>query len=123
MPMAIAFPNKWTVIPSVIQSPLNISKSSSMYNGKPAIMFRGNSNGQMTVVAVVSDKRLDLFVQMRKRIKAEPSHKKQQPLCICQAQWLLPYEIQAVFIFTRSLSAISAINSLLVGLPFPLCIV
>lgn len=61
--------------------------------------------------------------QVRKRIKAEPSHKKQQPLCICQAQWLLPYEIQAVFIFTRSLSAISAINSLLVGLPFPLCIV
>lgn len=63
MPMAIAFPNKWTVIPSVIQPPLNISKSSSMYNGKPVIMFRGNSNGQMTVVAVVSDKRLDLFVQ------------------------------------------------------------
>lgn len=50
-------------IPSVIQSPLDISKSSSMYNGKPAIMFKGNSNGQMTVVAVVSDKRLDLFVQ------------------------------------------------------------
>ena len=34
-----------------------------MYNGKPVIMFRGNSNGQMTVVAVVSDKRLDLFVR------------------------------------------------------------
>ena len=50
-------------IPSVIQSPLDISKSSSMYNGKPAIIFKGNSNGQMTVVAVVSDKRLDLFVQ------------------------------------------------------------
>lgn len=63
MPMAIAFPNKWAVIPSVIQPPLNISKSSGMYNGKPVIMFRGNSNGQMTVVAVVSDKRLDLFVQ------------------------------------------------------------
>lgn len=50
-------------IPSVIQSPLDISKSPSMYNDKPVIMFKGNSNGQMTVVAVVSDKRLDLFVQ------------------------------------------------------------
>ena len=31
--------------------------------GKPAIVFSGDHNGRMNVVAVVSDRRLDLFVQ------------------------------------------------------------
>lgn len=31
--------------------------------GKPAIVFSGENNGRMNIVAVVSDKRLDLFVQ------------------------------------------------------------
>ena len=50
-------------IPNVIQAPVSVALSPNQYNGKPAIVFSGNSNGRMTVVAVVSDKRLDLFVQ------------------------------------------------------------
>lgn len=50
-------------IPNVIQAPVNVVLSPNQYNGKPAIVFTGDSNGRMTVVAVVSDKRLDLFVQ------------------------------------------------------------
>ncbi len=41
----------------------SINISDKTYNGKPAIEFVGEHNGKMKVVAVVSDKRLDLFVQ------------------------------------------------------------
>ena len=47
----------------VVLNPTNISLSEDQYMGKPAIVFTGNHNGRMNVVAVVSDKRLDLFVQ------------------------------------------------------------
>lgn len=47
----------------VIMNPSAIEKSSQLYNGKPAIVFSGDQYGRLRVVAVVSDKRLDLFVQ------------------------------------------------------------
>jgi len=50
-------------IPKVIMNPSNIVKSSQLYNGKPAIVFSSEQLGRLRVVAVVSDKRLDLFVQ------------------------------------------------------------
>ena len=51
-------------IPNVVQSPDRITLSPDKYEGKPAIEFRKmNGNETTTVVAVVSDKRLDLFVQ------------------------------------------------------------
>ena len=50
-------------IPTVIQSPGKIELSAKKYEGKPAIEFSKQTNGTLTVVAVVSDKHLDLFVQ------------------------------------------------------------
>ena len=52
-------------IPLVIQSPDVVYKSPNEYNGKPAILFKKNftQNEKTTVVAVVSDKHIDLFVQ------------------------------------------------------------
>ena len=50
-------------IPKVIQSPDSVSISPNTYAGKKAVMFTADHNGKMTVVAVVSDKHLDLFVQ------------------------------------------------------------
>ena len=51
-------------IPEVFQKPDNIWLSPKLYNGKPAIHFeRMRGNERMTVVAIVSDKHLDLFVQ------------------------------------------------------------
>ena len=51
-------------IPNIIQNADDITRSDSDYNGKPAIEFRKrNGNEVTTVVAVVSDKRLDVFVQ------------------------------------------------------------
>ena len=48
----------------VIQNPDSITLDSKFYNGKPVIIFVNNSiDVKRTVVAVVSDKRLDLFVQ------------------------------------------------------------
>ena len=40
-----------------------ISESPKQYNGKPVINFIKELNGRVTVSAVVSNKRLDLFVQ------------------------------------------------------------
>lgn len=51
-------------IPNIIQNADEITRSESDYNGKPAIEFKKrNGNEVTTVVAVVSDKRLDVFVQ------------------------------------------------------------
>ena len=50
-------------IVEVVLNPTNIKLSDTTYEGKPALIFTGNYNGRMNVVAVVSDKRLDLFVQ------------------------------------------------------------
>ena len=51
-------------IPDVVQSPDAISLSSKTYEGKPVIEFRQYNGNETTVVAaVVSDRRLDLFVQ------------------------------------------------------------
>ena len=51
-------------IPTVIQEPDNIIKSPEPYNGKPAVRFvKTTGNSKYTVVAVVSDKHMDLFVQ------------------------------------------------------------
>lgn len=51
-------------IPEVIQSPDSVELSPKKYSGKDAVMFTGEfDTGKMTVVAVVSDKHLDLFVQ------------------------------------------------------------
>ncbi len=50
-------------IPKVIESPEKIELSPNKYNGKPAIHFVKDIDGKFTVVAVVSDNRLDLFVQ------------------------------------------------------------
>lgn len=50
-------------ITDVILNPTSIALSEQDYMGKPAIVFSGENNGKMNVVAVVSDKRLDLFVQ------------------------------------------------------------
>lgn len=51
-------------IPNVVQSPDSIKLSSKLYEGKPVIEFRKTNGNETTVVsAVVSDKRLDLFVQ------------------------------------------------------------
>lgn len=51
-------------IPDVVQSPDSISLSPKMYEGKPVIEFaQRNGNERNVVIAVVSDKRLDLFVQ------------------------------------------------------------
>jgi len=47
----------------VVLNPTSVKLSEKTYMGKPAIVFTGNHNGRMNVVAVVSDKRLDLFVQ------------------------------------------------------------
>ena len=47
----------------VVLNPDNIKLSDQTYAGKPVIIFTGTYNGQMNIVAVVSDKRLDLFVQ------------------------------------------------------------
>lgn len=54
----------YVYIPTVIQEADQIEPSEDNYNGKPVIRFRKfNGNERVTVVAVVSDKRLDLFVQ------------------------------------------------------------
>lgn len=50
-------------ITDIILNPTEITLSNQDYMGKPAIIFSGDHNGRMNVVAVVSDKRLDLFVQ------------------------------------------------------------
>ena len=50
-------------IPAVVQSPEYIAPSKKDYMGKPAIIMSKNINGNLTVVAVVSNKHLDLFVQ------------------------------------------------------------
>ncbi|MBO5967850.1 MAG: hypothetical protein J6S14_05055 [Clostridia bacterium] len=51
-------------IPQIVQSPDSITLSPKLYEGKPVVEFRKtNGNETSTVAAVVSDKRLDLFVQ------------------------------------------------------------
>ena len=50
-------------IVDIVLNPQNIVLSNDTYMGKPAIVFTGEHNGRMNVIAVVSDKRLDLFVQ------------------------------------------------------------
>ena len=50
-------------IPKVIQAPDSIILSNETYYDKPVILFTKNLNGKNTVVAVVSDKHHDLFVQ------------------------------------------------------------
>lgn len=50
-------------IPAVVQSPEYIALSKKDYMGKPVIIMSKNINGNLTVVAVVSNKHLDLFVQ------------------------------------------------------------
>lgn len=50
-------------ITDIVLNPTEITLSNQGYMGKPAIIFSGDHNGRMNVVAVVSDKRLDLFVQ------------------------------------------------------------
>ena len=57
-------PDDFLNMPEVIQSPDNISLSPTKYEGKDAVMFEGQfDTGKMTVVAVVSDKHLDLFIR------------------------------------------------------------
>ncbi len=61
-------------IPSVIESPDLVKKSDNDYNGKPAIIF---SKDGVTVIGIISDKHMDLFVQTayakkRKGILATP---------------------------------------------------
>lgn len=56
-------PDDFGHITDVVLNPTNITLSEQDYMGKPAIVFSGENNGKMNVVAVVSDKRLDLFVQ------------------------------------------------------------
>ncbi len=54
----------YIAIPDIVQNADSIKRSDSDYNGKPAIEFRkANGNETTTVVAVVSNKRLDVFVQ------------------------------------------------------------
>lgn len=50
-------------IPNVLQNADSIVLSKKKYEGKPAIEFIRNSDDRITLVAVVSDKHLDLFVQ------------------------------------------------------------
>ena len=50
-------------IPEILQNADTIVPSDKKYNGKPAIQFAKNGNGRVNLVAVVSDKHLDLFVQ------------------------------------------------------------
>ncbi|MGN0526239.1 MAG: GNAT family N-acetyltransferase, partial [Acutalibacteraceae bacterium] len=50
-------------IVDVVLNPTKIELSKDTYMGKPVIVFKGEYNGRMNVTAVVSDKRLDLFVQ------------------------------------------------------------
>ena len=50
-------------ISDVLQSPDKIKLSDKKYDGKDAIEFTKNFNGRLTVVAIVSDKHLDLRVQ------------------------------------------------------------
>ena len=57
-------------LPGVIQFPESVKKSPDTYNGKPAVIFVKN---RMTVVGVVSDKHMDLFIQ------TAYSHKKREP--------------------------------------------
>ena len=56
-------PDDFSHIVDIVLNPTSIELSENTYMGKPAIEFTGNYNGRMNVVAVVSDKRLDLFVQ------------------------------------------------------------
>lgn len=50
-------------IPEILQDADTIVLSDKKYNGKHAIQFTKNGNGRVNLVAVVSDKHLDLFVQ------------------------------------------------------------
>lgn len=51
-------------IPNIIKNADTINRSANNYEGKPAIEFRKNIDGSLvTVIGVVSDKHLDLFVQ------------------------------------------------------------
>ena len=56
-------PDDFAHIVDVVLNPESIKLSENSYMGKPVIEFTGENNGKMNVVAVVSDKRLDLFVQ------------------------------------------------------------
>ncbi len=56
-------PDDFAHIVDIVTNPQNVELSPNTYMGKPAIIFSGEHNGRMNVVAVVSDKRLDLFVQ------------------------------------------------------------
>lgn len=56
--------NDYLSIPDIVQSADSITLSQKQYEGKPVIEFRKTNGNETTVVAaVVSDKRLDLFVQ------------------------------------------------------------
>jgi len=50
-------------IVDIVLNPQSVALSPDTYMGKPAIVFTGDHNGRMNVIAVISDKRLDLFVQ------------------------------------------------------------
>lgn len=50
-------------IPYVLENADEIERSSKLYNGKPAIIFKTAGDERTNIVAVVSDKHLDLFVQ------------------------------------------------------------
>lgn len=71
-------------IPEILQDADTIVLSDKKYNGKHAIQFTKNGNGRVNLVAVVSDKHLDLFVQtmyagikketlLRRRVNKPPS--------------------------------------------------
>ena len=50
-------------IPRLLETAETIRLSEETYEGKPAIIFTSKVNGEISVVAVVSNKHLDLFVQ------------------------------------------------------------
>ncbi len=91
-------------IPDVIQNATSITRSLKDYDGKPAIIFsQENKLGKITVVAIVSDKHLDLRVQTE---YAHPSNKKRTLATVLgeQAPNDTPKAARGTDSFTNSIS-------------------
>ena len=97
-------------ITHIVLNPAEIKLSGQDYMGKPAIVFSGDHNGRMNVVAVVSDKRLDLFVQaVYTNVKKETLLRRQvnKPLSIRPKRTVVRFSNHSIRKSARNVNSIS----------------
>ena len=99
-------------IVDIVLSPQEIALSEDDYMGKPAVIISGEHNGRMNVVAVVSDKRLDLFVQtIYANAKKEtfPRRQVNKPLSIRPKRTVVQFPI-GLYHNTQQVSMVNCLN-------------